>query len=59
MGDLLGSLVWGAKSRQYCVIGGELLQMVSEPPSNARSCGTGVCNTPVPYWEEMNNSQNE
>jgi len=22
MGDLLGSLIWGAKSRQYCVIGG-------------------------------------
>jgi len=22
MGDLLGSLVWGAKSGQYCVIGG-------------------------------------
>jgi len=25
MGDLLGSLVWGAKSGQYCVIGGESL----------------------------------
>jgi hypothetical protein len=51
--------------------------MVSEPPSNAKSCGTGalhdmhgpdedvrglrggVCNTPVPYWEEMNSSQSE
>jgi hypothetical protein len=22
MGDLLGSLIWGAKSGQYCVIGG-------------------------------------
>jgi hypothetical protein len=42
MGDLLGSLVWGAKSGQYCVIGGRSLQMVSEPPSNARSCGTGA-----------------
>jgi len=31
MGDLLGSLVWGAKSGQYCVIGGGSLQMVSEP----------------------------
>jgi hypothetical protein len=26
MGDLLGSLIWGAKSGQYCVIGGGLLQ---------------------------------
>jgi hypothetical protein len=42
MGNLLGSLVWGAKSGQYCVIGGGSLQMVSEPPSNARSCGTGA-----------------
>jgi hypothetical protein len=25
MGDLLGSLVWGAKSGQYCVIGSGLL----------------------------------
>jgi hypothetical protein len=31
MDDLLESLVWGAKSGQYCVIGGESLQMVSEP----------------------------
>jgi hypothetical protein len=30
MGDLLGILVWGAKSGQYCVIGGGSLQMVSE-----------------------------
>jgi hypothetical protein len=30
MGDLLGSLIWGAKSGQYCVIGGESLQMISE-----------------------------
>jgi hypothetical protein len=30
MGDLLGSLVWEAKSVQYCVIGGGSLQMVSE-----------------------------
>jgi len=30
MGDLLGSLIWGAKSEQYCVIGGGSLQMVSE-----------------------------
>jgi hypothetical protein len=30
MGDLLVSLVWGAKSGQYCVIGGGSLQMVSE-----------------------------
>jgi hypothetical protein len=27
MGDLLGSLVWGAKSGQYCVIGGGSLQV--------------------------------
>jgi hypothetical protein len=26
MGDLLGSLIWGAKSGQYCVIGGGSLQ---------------------------------
>jgi hypothetical protein len=47
--------------------------MVSEPHSNAISCGTKalhdvapdedfrglrmrVCNTPVPYWEDMNSS---
>jgi hypothetical protein len=36
MGDLLGSLVWGAKSGQYCVIRGGLLQMVSEPLSSLR-----------------------
>jgi hypothetical protein len=30
MSDLLGSLIWGAKSGKYCVIGGESLQMVSE-----------------------------
>jgi hypothetical protein len=29
MGDLLGSLIWEAKSGQYCVIGGGSLQMVS------------------------------
>jgi hypothetical protein len=41
------------------------LQVVLKPPSNARSCGIGtlhdvdvrnlrrgVCNTPVPYWED-------
>jgi hypothetical protein len=28
MGDLLGSLIWGAKSGQYCVIGGGSLQQV-------------------------------
>jgi hypothetical protein len=33
MGNLLGSLVWGAKSEQYCVIGGGSLQIVSEPPA--------------------------
>jgi hypothetical protein len=27
MGDLLGSLVWGAKSGQYCVIGGGSLHL--------------------------------
>jgi hypothetical protein len=26
MGDLLGSLIWGAKSGPYCVIGGGSLQ---------------------------------
>jgi hypothetical protein len=43
------------------------LKMVSEPPSNARLCGTealhdvaltrtsGICNTLVPYCEEKNN----
>jgi hypothetical protein len=30
MADLLESLVWGAKSGQYCVIGGGSLQMVLE-----------------------------
>jgi hypothetical protein len=29
MGDLLGSLIWGAKSGQYCVIGGESLQSLT------------------------------
>jgi hypothetical protein len=42
------------------------LQMISKPSSNVRSCGTkathddvvrglrrGVCNTLVPYWEEI------
>jgi hypothetical protein len=28
MGDLLGSLIWGAKSGQYCVIGGGSLQYI-------------------------------
>jgi hypothetical protein len=27
MGDLLGSLIWGAKSGQYCVIEGGSLQL--------------------------------
>jgi len=36
MDDLLESLVWGAKSGQYCVIGGESLQMVSEPLPSLR-----------------------
>jgi hypothetical protein len=36
MGDLLGSSVWGAKSGQYCVIGGGSLQMVSEPLPSLR-----------------------
>jgi hypothetical protein len=29
MGDLLGSLVWGAKSGQYCVIGGGSLHLMT------------------------------
>jgi hypothetical protein len=29
MGDLLGSLIWGAKSGQYCVIGGGSLHHIS------------------------------
>jgi hypothetical protein len=29
MGDLLGSLIWGAKSGQYCVIGGGSLHLCS------------------------------
>jgi len=33
---ILGSLVWGAKSGQYCVIGGGSLQMVSEPLPSLR-----------------------
>jgi hypothetical protein len=36
MGDLLGSLVWGAKSGQHCVIGGGSLQMESEPLPSLR-----------------------
>jgi hypothetical protein len=28
MGDLLGSLIWGAKSGQYCVIGGGSLHEI-------------------------------
>jgi hypothetical protein len=36
MGDLLGSLIRGAKSGQYCVIGGGSLQMVSEPLPSLR-----------------------
>jgi hypothetical protein len=36
MGDLLGSLVWGAKSGQYCIIEGGSLQMVSEPLPSLR-----------------------
>jgi hypothetical protein len=36
MGDLLGSLIWGAKSGQYCVIGGGSLQMLSEPLPSLR-----------------------
>jgi hypothetical protein len=30
MGDLMGSLVWGAKSGQYCVIGGGSLHLVRQ-----------------------------
>jgi len=33
MGDLLGSLIWGAKSGQYCVIGGGSLHTsLAQPP---------------------------
>jgi hypothetical protein len=47
---------------------GGMLQMILEPPSNARLCGIGalhdvarnlrggVCNTPVPYWEDKRKS---
>jgi len=31
MGDVLGSLVWGAKSGQYCVIGGGSLHVGYAP----------------------------
>jgi hypothetical protein len=31
MGDLLGSLIWGAKSGQYCVIGGGSLHLMVAP----------------------------
>jgi hypothetical protein len=36
MGGLLGSLVLGSQSEQYCVVGGGLLQMVSEPLPSLR-----------------------
>jgi hypothetical protein len=68
---------FGVIAQMWLALFLESLQMVSEPPSNAKSCGTGalhdmhgpdedvrglrggVCNTPVPYWEEMNSSQSE
>jgi hypothetical protein len=49
MGDLLGNLVWGAKSGQYCVIGGGSLQMVSEPLPSLRwwECAQAQWGTPA------------
>jgi hypothetical protein len=49
MGDLLGSLVWGVKSGQYCVIGGGSLHDTSEFLSSL-PCGFvfGICFYQVP-----------
>jgi hypothetical protein len=41
MGDLLGSLVWGAKSGQYCVIGGGSLQLGSHENGCEQFCKEG------------------
>jgi hypothetical protein len=41
MGDLLGSLVWGAKSGQYCVIGGGSLQKICRRQSWTETRSTG------------------
>jgi hypothetical protein len=40
MGDLLGSLIWGAKSGQYCVIGGGSLQFLIGSSSNTKTYKT-------------------
>jgi hypothetical protein len=43
MNDLLGSLVQGSqKANNIMSLGGGSLQMVSEPPSNVKPCGTGA-----------------
>jgi hypothetical protein len=45
MGDLLGSLVWGAKSGQYCVIGGWVftngIRAIAQPEM------VGACTSPM------------
>jgi hypothetical protein len=45
MGDLLESLIWGAKSGQYCVIGGGSLQngirAIAQPEM------VGACTSPM------------
>jgi hypothetical protein len=55
MGDLLGSLVWGAKSGQYCVIGGGSLHMYTishssslEAPPNPMSGSYIKISSPLP-----------
>jgi hypothetical protein len=45
MGDLLGSLVWGAKSGQYCVIGG--LVVINGIRAIAQLEMVGVCTSPM------------
>jgi hypothetical protein len=42
MGDLLGSLVWGAKSGQYCVIGGGSLHGLLKVLGTASSLKVGL-----------------
>jgi putative hemolysin len=56
MGDLLRSLVWGAKSEQYCVIkGGSLYLQLEQDKASCTVCGMKT----LERWEIKQESEGD
>jgi hypothetical protein len=42
--------------QSHLVTSGHVILKYCMPDENVRNLRGGVCNIPIPYWEEMNNS---